>query len=350
MKLQYWLLALCAAAFFTQASPTGYCVADNGRYHNYLNFTEQFSIVNNKAGAATLIDVNNSSTSFKGTCYCLTEPNKSYDHTYITSRINPALAAAGTKNNVPYFNLNENVDIGLLIYILGIGYTAVPFDHLPNKVDDSYQCHNGISSSTTFYSGGSGMIYLYVKKPFTGVMTIPQTVIANIYATIDPHTVSNDIIADVIVQGTVTVPQSCEIDEGQAILFDFNKILASEFASTKGQALSAHKITRTVNIKCTNMMYYNTLGATLHASPVNTDEKMIGTDNPDVGIKIYDKHNREINVNSGALEVDTTKIPDVMGDTLGTLTFSGAPASATGARPKPGQFSATATLTIEIAN
>lgn len=48
-------------------------------------------------------------------------------------------------------------------------------------------------------------------------MTIPATVVANIYATIDPRTVSNEIISDVIVQGTVTVPQSCEIDEGRPL-------------------------------------------------------------------------------------------------------------------------------------
>lgn len=350
MKLQYWLLALLTCVFYAHAAPTGYCVPDNGKYHNYLNFTEQFSITDNIAGTTTLIDVNNNNTSFKGTCYCLTGPNQSYDHTYITSVVNPALEPAGSRNNVAYFNLNENVDIGLLVYILGVGYTAVPFDHLPNKTGTPYQCHNGVSSATSFYSGGSGLVYLYVKKAFTGVMTIPATLVANIYATIDPRTVSNEIISDVIVQGTVTVPQSCEIDGGQAIVFDFNKILASEFSSTKGKALTDRKITRTVNIKCTNMMFYDKLDATLHASAVASDNSMIATDNEDVGIKVYDKYNREVNTNGGALEAETTKIPDIMGDTLGTLTFSSAPASATGARPKPGQFNATATLTIEIAH
>ena len=76
-----------------------------------------------------------------------------------------------------------------------------------------------MSSATSFYSGGSGLVYLYVKKAFTGVMTIPATLVANIYATIDPRTVSNEIISDVIVQGTVTVPQSCEIDEGAGHCF-----------------------------------------------------------------------------------------------------------------------------------
>lgn len=168
MKLQYGLLALLTCVFYAHAAPTGYCAPDNGKYHNYLNFTEQFSITDNIAGTSTLINVNNNNTSFKGTCYCLTGPNQSYDHTYITSVVNPALVPAGSRNNVAYFNLNDNVDIGLLVYILGVGYTAVPFDHLPNKTGTPYQCYNGVSSATTFYSGGSGQIYLYVKKPSPG--------------------------------------------------------------------------------------------------------------------------------------------------------------------------------------
>lgn len=46
---------------------------------------------------------------------------------------------------------------------------------------------------------------------------------ANIYATIDPVTVSHEVISDVIVEGSLTVPQTCEIDEGQTIMFDFKK-------------------------------------------------------------------------------------------------------------------------------
>ncbi|EOW1111107.1 fimbrial protein, partial [Enterobacter kobei] len=253
------------------------------------------------------------------------------------------------RNNISYYYLNKYLDIGLQIYILGVGYTTVPFDHLPNDIGGTYRCHNGVSSQTTFYSGGSGFIYLYVKKQFTGTITIPSMVMANIYATIDPRTVSNEIISDVIVQGSVTVPQTCEIDEGQAIMIDFKSILASEFSANRGQAVSSRKITRQVNIKCSNMMFTDTLGATFHASAATADSTMVATDNPDVGIKIYDKHNREINVNGGELEAETTKMPVTLeGETLGTLTFSSAPASATGSRPAPGPFNGTATLTIEI--
>lgn len=69
------------------------------------------------------------------------------------------------------------------------------------------------------------------------------------------------------------------------------------------------------------MMFYDKLDATLHASAVASDNSMIATDNEDVGIKVYDKYNREVNTNGGALEAETTKIPDIMGIRWARLHF-----------------------------
>ncbi|EHK4177556.1 TPA: fimbrial protein, partial [Escherichia coli] len=54
-----------------------------------------------------------------------------------------------------------------------------------------------------------------------------------------------------------------------------------------------------------------------------------------------------INVNGGELPTDMGK-SNVFGEKAGSVTFSAAPASLTGARPAPGTFTATATITIEI--
>ncbi|HCS1472741.1 TPA: fimbrial protein, partial [Shigella flexneri] len=52
-------------------------------------------------------------------------------------------------------------------------------------------------------------------------------------------------------------------------------------------------------------------------------------------------------VNGGELPTDMDK-STVYGEKSGSVTFSAAPASLTGARPAPGQFTATATITVEI--
>ncbi len=56
---------------------------------------------------------------------------------------------------------------------------------------------------------------------------------------------------------------------------------------------------------------------------------------------------RKYNVNGGELPTDMGK-SNVFGEKAGSVTFSAAPASLTGARPAPGTFTATATITIEI--
>ncbi len=69
---------------------------------------------------------------------------------------------------------------------------------------------------------------------------------------------------------------------------------------------------------------------------------MVATDNADVGIKIYNKSNAEVSVNNGKLPADMGNTT-IFGRKNGSVTFSAAPASFTGARPQPGVFNATAT-------
>ncbi|MGU4351693.1 fimbrial protein, partial [Escherichia coli] len=89
------------------------------------------------------------------------------------------------------------------------------------------------------------------------------------------------------------------------------------------------------------------ISTSFYATEPNTDNSMVVTSNSNVGIKIYDKNNKEIKVNGGELPTDMGK-STVYGEKSGSVTFSAAPASLTGARPAPGQFTATATITVEI--
>ncbi|HEA3614059.1 TPA: fimbrial protein, partial [Escherichia coli] len=108
-------------------------------------------------------------------------------------------------------------------------------------------------------------------------------------------------------------------------------------------------ITKTVTIECENLGILNTddISTSFYATEPNTDNSMVVTSNPNVGIKIYDKNNNEIKVNGGELPTDMGK-STVYGEKSGSVTFSAVPASLTGARPAPGSFTATATITIEI--
>ncbi|HBD2036785.1 TPA: fimbrial protein, partial [Escherichia coli] len=156
-------------------------------------------------------------------------------------------------------------------------------------------------------------------------------------------------MADVYIRGDITAPQSCEINSLRPINFDFKEIPAADFSSVAGSTVTTHKITKTVTIECENLGILNTddISTSFYATEPSTDNSMVVTSNPNVGIKIYDKNNKEINVNGGELPTDMGK-SNVFGEKAGSVTFSAAPASLTGARPAPGTFTATATITIEI--
>lgn len=346
----FWLFTLLIPVLTASAAPTGYCVANEGTHHNYFDVTKTFSYYDNMAGIIVSSTTSADNATFKGTCYCLTGRNQVSETTYFTSVMNPSLSSAGTHNNQSFFWLNDFLDIAMETYILGVGFVKLPYDHIPNE-QDAHRCKEGVDNNITFYSGGSATVSLYVKKPIVGTMTIPLTLSSSIYATLDPHTVSHHYIADIMIKGSITVPQSCEISEGETLVIDFKKILASEFPAVKGQALNNHKITRKVAVRCSNIGKYQSINAHISAASAGTEDDMIQTSNPDVGIKIYDKQGREVNVNGGELVTDITSLPSgMMGDKNGEITFSSTPASATGAKPQPGFFNATATLTIEIEN
>ena len=57
----------------------------------------------------------------------------------IQSRINQALSYAGVHSNVNYYDLNPNLDVGIAIDILGVGYVNAPFDYHANKPSGRYK-------------------------------------------------------------------------------------------------------------------------------------------------------------------------------------------------------------------
>ena len=340
------LMLISLSAF---SAPTGYCVADSGTFHNVLPFSgTTITVQQNRAGQVVERDVDNG-LSYQGHCYCQTDINGSWAHIYYAAIMNPALPESGARSGIQYYNLDEYLDVGVSFYILGKGYFNAPFADQPNQPSDGvYKCHGVAGDPLPFYSGGQAKLYFYIKQPFIGKIVIPQTLISKLYGTITPDDPLNVAMSDVYIAGDITAPQSCTINAGQIIEFDFKQIPASEFSSTAGTALTARKQTQTVNVDCTGMAQGQDVDVSLHASPVASDPTMIQTSNPDVGIKVYDEFNNEVNVNGGIMETEMGRIR--LGEEDGSLTFSAAPASATGARPEPGVFDATATINVEIKN
>ncbi|MCH5361623.1 fimbrial protein [Escherichia fergusonii] len=348
-----WCFSI-VAIFYTNttlAAPQGICTPDNGVFHSVLDFPGYvITATQNKAGSTFNTTVTNGG-SYPAHCHCNTGKVGEFPYIYYTAKINDALSYAGVHSNVNYYNLNPHLDVGIAIDLLGVGFVNAPFEYHANDPDVTTVYNCGREEPLDISSGAKAKIYFYIKKPFAGKVTIPTTLVAKLYGTISRDTPIDysQPMADVYVRGDITAPQSCEINSLQPINFDFSTIPAADFSSVVGSAVSAHKITKTVTIKCEYLGIMNTddITTSFYATEPSSDNSMVVTSNPNVGIKIYDKNNREINVNGGELPTDMGAT-SVIGEKAGNVTFSAAPASLTGARPAPGTFTATATITIEI--
>lgn len=346
-----WWLAVLIISFsgVTLAAPRGICTPDNGVFHSTLNFSGYLITANqNKIGTIFNTTVTNGA-SYPGRCHCDTGSIGQFPYIYYTARINDALSFSGVHSNLNYYNLNPNLDVGIAIDILGVGMVNAPFEYKPNKPPSDYKCSR--TDPLNISSGAKAQVYFYIKKTFAGKLIVPETKISTLYGTISSDTPVDysQPMADVYIRGDITAPQSCEINNLQPISFDFKEIPASDFSSVAGSAVTTHKITKTVTIECENLGILNTddISTSFYATEPSTDNSMVVTSNPNVGVKIYDKNNKEIKVNGGELPTDMGK-STVYGEKAGNVTFSAAPASLTGARPAPGTFTATATITVEI--
>ncbi len=347
----YWYLLIVSLLMTAPsfAAPKGICTADNGTFHSSLDFTGYTITAAQNTAGTTFNTVITNGASYPGHCHCDTGTIGEFPYIYYTAKINEALASSGAHSGLNYYNLNPNLDVGMAIDILGVGFVNAPFEYKPNKPGQLYKCSR--TDPLTISSGAKAQVYFYIKKTFVGKVTIPLTLIVKLYGTISDDTPVDysQAMADVYIHGDITAPGSCNINGIQVINFDFKDIPASYFSSTKGTPVMTHKITKTVTIECQNMgpASTNDISTSFYATEPNSDNSMVVTSNPDVGVKIYNKNDTEININGGELPTDMGET-NYLGKKTGSVTFSAAPASLTGARPAPGQFNATATISFEI--
>lgn len=330
------------------AAPTGYCTADGGTHISELTINSTIAARDNVTGHVASTTVDNGNL-YQGTCYCVTDRNGQWHNDNYTAVINPSLIESANRGNVQYYQLDEFLDVGISIEIYGTGLVNAPFKDVINHPNGVSTCTNGIKTSK-FDSGSKGIIYFYVTQPFTGKTAIPRTLISHLYSTINPEYPLTEPLADIYISGYVEATQECEINGGQIITVNFDKIPATEFSSTRGGAITSRRIEVPVTVSCTGMARGQGIQAEMQANPVAGDPSMIQTDNPDVGIKIYtNDQGKELgNVNGG-------KMPAAMGNPVlgresGSLSFWAAPASATGTKPEPGAFNAQAILVLEVTN
>ncbi|EMM4085937.1 fimbrial protein [Shigella flexneri] len=272
-------------------------------------------------------------------------------------------ALTTTGHAAKYYRLNDNLDIKTQINdIPGNPAVTVPSDLSRalkgNDVLYSSATKNSVCTADPsdvrapgFSIGKDTTITLYVTKPFLGELIIPETHIASIQgawsnSSTYPRPVKD--IANIYIQGRITVPQSCKINQGDTIHVNLGFISAQRFTTKNSMPLGYTPVRFDVTYDCGDMSAIkNNLSMRIDASD-HTDEYTLvarrrESDNtPDVGVHITDVTTGyiEIPIDGGELSIDQSGV--------GTTNFQAYPVNLVGGTLATGPFKASATITIVV--
>lgn len=336
---RFLLIAILGTFVVPQALavPAGQCSADAGTKDYTFNFNSAITVpeqniagkvVENAAG-----DSWNSKTTYKATCGCTT-----MTAAYVTA----ASRLTNIDHNdgaITYYELNEYLAVGSLVWIGGSrqAFVAAPFTNESNRSTDSGPC-----ISQSYSSGAKGQINLYFRRPFVGQTIIPNTKLLDVYLSSTSGVMSPTPASSVYMSGTVTVPQSCEINP-QPVTVDFGDILVNDFKTKGMMPNNFTPINKHLTVACRNISQGVIISLSFQATPDINEPTALKTNNNDIGVIIEDQDGNKIIPKSGKLPVTMDYAAQ-----SGTTEMNVYPINTTGNTLSIGGFEATATIRAEI--
>lgn len=262
-----------------------------------------------------------------------------YDVTYYRAE-GPLTDVAYKDGTNTYYSVNDNLAVATDVWIGGglNQYKPAPFANISNNLVDGCP-----SAPLNTFTGSQGHVHLYFKKAFVGQSIIPSTTVMRIFGTKTSGSYSATPMAIVNISGTITVPQSCRINDGQVINIEFGNILSNAL-KTKGAGPTGYaaKVEQLAYV-CTNMAQGVKLSFTFKGQASPDDSNALATNNPDVGVRLEDINGAVLTPNSGKLSA----VLDHATQT-GSTSFKSYPVNTTGKEPAAGEFKSTATIITNI--
>lgn len=235
-----------------------------------------------------------------------------------------------TINNINYLQLNDYLIAGLELtdQVAGTFYPPQEYvkmgsdpDHVPNNLPFAVRDTNLI-------------FHFKIVRPFVGHVEYNLTPAFYVYVTTKKTDPLNKVLYTISYSGSITVPQSCEVNAGQTVVMDFGKIGSSEFsrAGAGNKPKTVNPLTKNINIRCKNMDAQAILTLSIDAD--NVSGNAVVSDNEDLGFKFSDlKENILIpnDINSNIpFKLDNNYSANVP--------IKAWPVSITGKKPKEGEF------------
>ncbi|EOF4704057.1 MAG: fimbrial protein [Klebsiella huaxiensis] len=350
-------IALALFAAMPTRAATGSCEAEGSPGSFTTSFSSDWTKEQNVEGAFIVLTSDTTSgDSYKMACDC--PANSKVNLFYSTTTPLAASSYSG------YQQLNDNLDIKTaIIDIPGVPELPVPTG-LTSVVKGTglfgAATNNSVCSADpddvradAFSVGSNVSITFRVSKAFLGRMEIPSTHIATLKAAWSssssyPKGLTEDV-AWLYLQGSITVPQSCKINEGDVIRVDLGQISASKF-TTKDQMPDGYTpVEFDITYDCgdTSLFGKNDMLSLIVqgddvASQYTLAARRRESDNvADVGIQMSESSKASLIPFDGG-------IINLGESAAGTVRMKAAPYNLVGGVLQPGPFHGTATLTATI--
>ncbi|EOI1393633.1 fimbrial protein [Klebsiella oxytoca] len=347
-------IALALFAVAPARAAMGGCEAVGGPVNFTTSFANDWTKEQNVAG--TLIDMTSGTTSggsYKMVCDCPANTGVNLYYSATTP-----LASSGYSG---FQKLNDNLDIKTVITdVPGVSALTVPTGvNSPVRGDGSFQASKGNSVCSgdpedqragAFTVGSNVSITFRVTQSFLGRMEIPSTHIATLQSAWSSSSsyakfVYKDI-ADIYLQGSITVPQSCKINEGDVIRVDLGQISASKFTTKDHMPDGYTPVKFDIVYDCGDASLYqksDTLELVVQGDDVVSQYVLAArrreSDNvADVGIMM--RHNVNIPMNGGSITLDKSA--------PGAVQLQAQPINLVGGVLQPGPFHGSVTLTATV--
>lgn len=344
LSLSFIILIIQEASAYT-----GVCTPDNGTIMYSYN-----------TGAITVIDQSRNKEGYlfprpyswsynqKYAASCDCDPAHLQQETFFKAET--SLSLGHNDGTYQFYKVNDYLEVRSQVKIAGNrpnkGYDIwidVPFTDVSNYYKERECATTPGYNHQSWVSGGSGKVWLYISKPFVGVSYIENINIVNVSGTTVAGIYSGIPLSSVYLTAQVTVPQHCIIDAGQLITVDLGKIWSGDI-TTKDQKPAGYVNKQVkVSMKCNNIVANTnlTLRFQSEVSPDNPDA--IKTNNPDVGVELFDENGKLILPNTGLMPFKIDENYEA------SVSFQVAPVSTTGNVPTAGQFKALAYIRVDFA-
>lgn len=336
-RLLFAMIILTLMSTKVFAYPSGSCFPPSGQPINYM-FDISGTLADptkNTAGYIFPSVERTTGGSFSLTCTC-TGSQQFSTHQWTTSN----LGVSTTVNNLTYYKISDYLSASVEIWDNAEGkYFPTPWvDHyIPKSV---MTCNE---TRTNFNTGNKIRVSFRVDKAFIGVSYFNPVQILQLWYSVGSTFVQGAPVANIIVNGTITVPQTCILNAGEIVTVDFGDIWSGKFKA-KGQKPDGVAVkTVTFPVSCSGGVGSTAnLTVRFQSTPDASYPDAIASDNPDVGVVVTDTSDRVVTPNTGL-------IPFTLNDSKATVTFKAYPVSTTGKAPVEGKFMSIGYIRVDFA-